>query len=240
MNASPNFINAGENIVVQWGSTNATNCQASGSWGGAKGVSGTISMPDVQESKTFQLSCSNVSGSGAMGRSVVSVIQSRQIELSFTATPNQIEAGDSTKLIWEAKNAGGCVASGDWSGSKGPSGHFDTGVLRKDAVFQLTCSNSSYEETALVSIDVDRKRVKLRWAPPRKNIDGTYADDIAGYRIYWGKKADAYTGSVTIESPDVTEWEPDLPPGAYFFALSAYDHARNESEKSDPVRQVIR
>ena len=225
---------------MQWGSTNATNCQASGSWSGAKGVSGSISMRAVQESKTFQLSCSNVSGSGAMGRSVVSVIQSRQIELSFTATPNQIDAGDSTKLIWDAENAEGCEANGDWSGRKGPSGHFDTGALRSDSVYELSCSNSRFEETAVVSIDVASQRVKLRWAPPRKNIDGTYADDIAGYRIYWGAKAHAYTGSVTIDSPDATEWEPDLSPGTYYFALSAYDHAQNESEKSDPVRQVIR
>jgi len=51
-------IKSGQSVTLQWSSTNASNCNASGSWSGAKGVYGTEEIKNVTSSKTFILTCS--------------------------------------------------------------------------------------------------------------------------------------------------------------------------------------
>ena len=60
-------------------------------------------------------------------------------------------------------------------------------------------------------------------------------DDVAGYRIHYGIRSRLYTS--TIDVGDTTEFTiTDLENGSmYFFAVSAYDSAGNESLKSDEI-----
>lgn len=56
--------------TLSWSSTDATSCIASGNWSGQKASSGSESTGNLTSSKTYTLTCSNVSGEAARSVSV--------------------------------------------------------------------------------------------------------------------------------------------------------------------------
>ncbi len=237
MRAEPSQVARGQSAKIVWQAENASNCTASGGWSGNRAVNGSTYTGALNSATEYRLSCSSVGGSGALAQVTVDVRQSQPIRLSFTAKPQRVSPGGSSELQWSAQNADSCVAEGGWRGSRDRAGRFETGRLSRTVSYTIRCSNADYEEVAILQVRVNR--FALEWRPPTRNVDGSLAQDIDGYRVYWGKNPGRYTGSVTISSPDVTRWEPDLGPGTYFFAVSAFDRAGNESEKSAPLRKVI-
>jgi hypothetical protein len=79
----------------------------------------------------------------------------------------------------------------------------------------------------------------LRWQAPTENVDGSELTDLAGFVIYWGRDSRNYTGQQTINSATTTQWEADIPPGTYFFAMTAFDSENNESAYSNEVYKII-
>jgi hypothetical protein len=80
----------------------------------------------------------------------------------------------------------------------------------------------------------------LSWQPPMENEDGSALMDLAGYRIKYGTRADALTQTITIPNPGLTRYViTDLPPGTYYFALQAYNHAGAESDLSGVASKTI-
>jgi chitinase len=237
MRAQPPVVARGEAATITWQAENASNCTASGGWSGGRPVGGSVSTGALTAAAEYRLSCSSVGSSGALAQVTVDVRQTQPIRLSFTAKPQRVSRGGSAELQWRAQNADSCVAEGGWQGARSRAGSFETGRLDRTVSYTIRCSNADYEEVAILQVRVNR--FALEWRPPSRNVDGSLARDIDGYRVYWGKRRGHYTGSVTISSPDVTRWEPDLGPGTYYFAVSAFDRAGNESEKSAPLRKVI-
>jgi hypothetical protein len=74
--------------------------------------------------------------------------------VSLLANPSIVNYGGSTTLSWSATNADSCMASDDWSGSKGTSGNETVGPLTADSTFTLSCSGAggSVSRTAIVTI----------------------------------------------------------------------------------------
>ncbi|MCP5182948.1 MAG: hypothetical protein H6993_03245 [Pseudomonadales bacterium] len=140
-------------------------------------------------------------------------------------------------LRWEAVNATSCIAEGDWSGKKALKGQFDTGVLRADVEYKLRCANGNTSELATVGINVRSYLVK--WAAPKLNVDGSPANGVAGYKVYWNNVPKNFSKSETIRPATNTEWEPDLPSGTWYVAVSAFDSAGNESELSEPLKLTL-
>ncbi|MEZ5559895.1 MAG: hypothetical protein R3E86_15290 [Pseudomonadales bacterium] len=103
--------------------------------------------------------------------------------------------------------------------------------------FQLSCSGPSGNGLGSVTVEVlDRV---LRWQAPTQNVDGSPLTDLAGYNIYWGTSSRSYSTSLPINSPTTTQWEANIAPGTYYFALTAFDAAGNESAYSNEIRKVI-
>ncbi len=79
----------------------------------------------------------------------------------------------------------------------------------------------------------------LSWNPPTTNTDGTTLIDLAGYRVYYGTSSGNYSqvinvGNVTIYTVN------NLTEGVtYYFAVTAYNTFRNESEYSNEVSKTI-
>jgi hypothetical protein len=121
------------------------------------------------------------------------------------------------------------------------SGSFGTGALTQNTNYQITCSGPSGSAVSMVTVEVLDKI--LRWQAPTQNVDGSPLDDLAGYIVYWGTQSRNYTGvgggSFTINSPSTTQWEANLAPGAYYFALKAFDTDGNESAYSNEVLKPI-
>ena len=78
----------------------------------------------------------------------------------------------------------------------------------------------------------------LTWDPPATSADGTPLTDLAGYTIYYGTSSLNYT--VSIDVGNVTTYKIDnLSPGTYYFSVTAYDTAGNESDFSNEVSKTI-
>lgn len=85
----------------------------------------------------------------------------------------------------------------------------------------------------LVPANPGSNRVTLQWTPPTTFEDGTGLDGLAGYRLYWGQRADALKSVSQIRNAGSTSYFVDwLRPGANYFALTALTFAGAESELS--------
>jgi len=78
----------------------------------------------------------------------------------------------------------------------------------------------------------------LSWDPPTTNADGTPLTDLEGYKVYYGTLSGNY--SQNIDAGNVTTYTANLSDGTYYFAVTAYDTSRNESDYSNEVNKTIR
>ena len=62
LSANPTNVVINGSTTLNWSSTNATDCTASGDWSGSKGVSGSQTTNALTVSSTFNLSCSGTAG----------------------------------------------------------------------------------------------------------------------------------------------------------------------------------
>lgn len=65
LSASPSSIASGAASTLQWSTTNATACTASGGWSGSEPVSGSASTGALVASATYSLSCTGTGGSAS-------------------------------------------------------------------------------------------------------------------------------------------------------------------------------
>ena len=77
------------------------------------------------------------------------------------------------------------------------------------------------------------------WDAPTTNADGTPLTDLAGYKVYYGTSSHTY--SQNIDVGNVTTYTlNNLTEGyTYYFAVTAYDTLRNESDYSNEVSKTI-
>lgn len=81
--------------------------------------------------------------------------------------------------------------------------------------------------------------VTLSWDNPQTNTDGTTITDLGGYRVYYGLSSDSLSSSVDVGN-SVSCVINDLAPGStYYFAVTTYDTAGNESDFSPAVSILI-
>lgn len=235
ISASPSSIAAGDSVVLNWSTTNADGCQASGGWSGSKSVSGSETVGPIQQNTVFTLSCSGTGGGTV--QSVEVRIPGNDVNVQLSASAEYVLLGGSSTLNWSASNADSCTASGAWSGSRPTSGSETVGPLNADATYQLSCSGSSGSAVSMITVYAVDKT--LRWQAPTENVDGTALTDLAGFVVYWGPSSRNYTGSFTINSATTTEWEVTVGSGEYYFAMTAFDSQSNESAYSNEVVKII-
>jgi hypothetical protein len=236
LSASPATVSAGGVSTLSWSSVDAGSCDASGGWGGGKSTSGSEDVGPIDGDTEYRLSCSGAGG-GVSRQVTVGVDAGNGPTVTLQAEPEQVALDDAATLTWSSDNATACTASGAWSGEQDVSGRFDTGPLTATASFSLSCVGPS--GNALASVTVEVMDNTLQWQAPTHNVDGSPLTDLAGYNIYWGVDSRAYGTSHTIDDPAITSWDVDIPPGTYFFALTAFDAAGSESGYSNEVIKTI-
>ncbi len=79
----------------------------------------------------------------------------------------------------------------------------------------------------------------LSWVPPSTNADGTYLNDLAGYKIYYGTESGNYLNIEDVGN--VTNYQiNNLTDGVtHFFTVTAYDTLGNEGGYSKEVVKFI-
>lgn len=82
--------------------------------------------------------------------------------------------------------------------------------------------------------------VTLEWVPPERNIDGSYAGDLAGYVLYWGTEPGSYDQQMRIDNVGLTAYVVDsLQPATYYFAATAFNSSGIESGFSNEVERSV-
>jgi hypothetical protein len=90
--------------------------------------------------------------------------------------------------------------------------------------------------TVLVRTADAAEAVSIAWSAPTKYIDGATLTDLAGYRIHYGKESQNYENSVDVSNSSLTRYVLEsLPPGKYYFALTALSGSGGESPFSEEV-----
>ena len=80
----------------------------------------------------------------------------------------------------------------------------------------------------------------LTWLPPTENTDGSPIDDLAGYRIRYGRLAGELTELQSIPNPGITSAVVEnLASGTWYFTVSAYNASGVESEYSNVAQKTI-
>jgi hypothetical protein len=206
LSASPAAVAMNGSTKINWSSKRASDCTASGDWSGSKATSGSQTMSSLTSDKVFNLSCS---GPGGTSNHTVNItVVAPAPTLSFSTSPASVSQNGSTTLKWNSTDATSCVASGDWSGTKGTSGSEITGRLTSDSQFTLTCSGagSSVIETVNVSVTTPAPTLSFSASPASVaqndsttlNWNSTDATSCVASGDWSGSKASS--GSQTMSS----------------------------------------
>lgn len=88
-------------------------------------------------------------------------------------------------------------------------------------------------EVVATAPPVANNRATVQWNAPTTNSDGTNLNDLAGFKLYYGKTAAALDQMVQIASPYTTQQVVEnLASGTWYFAVSAVNAAGIESQLS--------
>ncbi|HSC27247.1 MAG TPA: putative Ig domain-containing protein, partial [Vicinamibacterales bacterium] len=82
--------------------------------------------------------------------------------------------------------------------------------------------------------------VTLSWYPPTQNADGSPLTDLAGYRIYVGRRPGALTRVIPLHNPGLTRYVVEnLRPAVWHFAMTSVNSRGRESARSATVRKAV-
>lgn len=92
--------------------------------------------------------------------------------------------------------------------------------------------HASYETSPISS----EKSITLQWDPPVANEDGSALTDLAGYRLYYGRRSSDYEYVLDVKDPHATAAEIELPwPGAWYISAKSYRSSGIESSLSEEI-----
>lgn len=143
---------------------------------------------------------------------------------TFALQPTASDA-DGDVLRYSAENlptwASLDPTNGRITGTPGPA---DLGVYELITIRVADAGRSA--TTAPFSITVSEEAASgvasLRWELPPSKVDGSPLDDLAGYRIVYGRSSEDLDRSVFIDNPATTNYEfTGLTSGIWYFAVIA-------------------
>lgn len=153
-------------------------------------------------------------------------------ELQFNADVTTAAGQVTPTLTWDTTPlADNCIASGDWTGSKGGAGTETLAAIVSSATYNLTCTWPN--NTAALS-----------WIAPTQNTDGSAYTDPDGYLINYapGNWLDpaSLTAVLDIANPATTQVTiPGLSVGPWTFVIRARNHRAALSDYSNLATKTV-
>jgi hypothetical protein len=154
LTANPTSVTSGGSSTLNWNSTNATSCTASGGWTGSKNLSGTQSTGALTATQTYTLQCTGSGGSISRSATVTVNATTPAPTVNLSANPTSVASGGSSTLTWSSTNATSCTASGGWSGTKQTSGNQTINGLMSTTSFTLRCTGGGGSTSRSVTVNV--------------------------------------------------------------------------------------
>ena len=146
LEASPTQVYLGQSSTLSWTTADVSTCSLSGgAWGTGTPVSTAssgISTGEILEDTSFTLTCQSPYGYAAQSDSVNVTTRSLP-DISFSANPISIIAGDSSTLTWSCPNPPYTTSQGDT--------HFATGGTLAGNVTVSPAETTTYAVTCTVS-----------------------------------------------------------------------------------------
>lgn len=139
------------------------------------------------------------------------------------------------KPTWATFNA----ATGQLTGTPNAAGTFGNIVIRVSDGKATAALPAFALVVAPVSTGLPGS-VTVSWMPPTQNADGTAVTDLAGYRVRYGKSANALSTVVTVANAGVVNSLIEgLAPGVWYFTVTAFTSEGAESDDSTVVSATI-
>ncbi len=174
--ASPTYVYSGNDVVLNWSSTNATSCTSN--WGGNT-TSGSRTVYPTS-SRSYSITCTGAGGSATDSAYVtVNQVTYQAPVINLYASPTSVAYGGTTNLTWNVSNATSCVASNGWTGNKNANGGTQSiGNMTAGTTFVLTCTGQggSASDSTFVSVasqPVNPPTVSLYASPTSVAYGGT-------------------------------------------------------------------
>jgi trimeric autotransporter adhesin len=172
---TPNSIDAGQTVTLQWSAPGAQSCTASGSWSGPQSASGimtvtpsaTTTAASTTETEAYTLTCTGPGGSVVETRQVVVNHKKKPPVVTLSASPTTVSNLGESTLTWNATGATQCSGSGGWKGNLPISGTWSTGQLTNNTEYEVTCSGSggSASQSVNITVSAAAPEVKLSVNP---------------------------------------------------------------------------
>jgi hypothetical protein len=82
--------------------------------------------------------------------------------------------------------------------------------------------------------------VTLSWEPPTENADGSPLVDLKGFKVHYGGASRSYSDVIQVANPGLSTYVlQNLAAGKYYFAVTAYNSAGQESAPSPEVSTMV-
>ena len=159
----------------------------------------------------------------------------------FNFQPNATDP-DSDKLTFTAQNLPAWAAFDSASGRI--SGTPQAADVGEYEAITVTVADAAHHTTtspfSITVIGAATGIATLKWETPPVKVDGSPLDDLAGYRIVYGRTAEDLDHSVFIQDPAQTSYEfTTLDNGIWYFAVIAVNANGLEGPASTPTMKSI-
>jgi PKD repeat protein len=202
--ASPTTINAGQSSTLTWTSTNATSVSIDNGVG-SQAVNGSVSVSPASTT-TYTLTATGPGGTTTK-TATVTVIQPAPM-ISFSATPTNISAGQSSTLVWNTTNATS-VTIDNGLGSKPLSGSA-TVSPGATTTYTLTATGPGGTLTSQATVTVSNRPSIAFVATPASIVSGSpstltwLVTNSTSVTIDNGIGAQAASGSMSVSPSQTT------------------------------------
>ena len=164
-----------------------------------------------------------------------------QAGLAYEFTPTASDP-DGDALIFRVRNKPAWARFDETTGRlSGTPQAGDVGIAAdiKIAVSDGTLS-AALSRFAIAVNQISTGSATLSWYPPTQNADGSPLIDLAGYRVYYGRSADALDQVIHVENEGLTSLVVEnLSSATWFFSMTSYNSSGIESARSPTVSKTI-
>jgi len=129
-------------------------------------------------------------------------------------------------------------ATGRLSGTPGPN---DVGTT--EGIVITVSDGTGYASLPAFTLVVQPNTTGtalVSWLPPMQRTDGSSLSDLAGYRLYYGTRADLLTRTINLNNGLSSYMVEGLETGTWYFAVVASDSAGRDSALSNIGSKTIR
>lgn len=86
----------------------------------------------------------------------------------------------------------------------------------------------------------DASAITVSWEAPTDNTNGSLLTNLSGYKIYYGGASRDYSSTIQVSNAGLTTYVVEnLPPGQYYFAVTAYNTLGEESDFSPEMSTIV-